>query len=89
MVTAAGMRAAAAYGAGAGPRIASSPCPRSLTEASAMGVSAPVWLPADRRAPGPGAGHLVRAYLPPDALRVLADARGVVPATADEPLVAS
>ncbi len=31
----------------------------------------------------------VHAYLPPDRLRGLAGARGVVPAPADEPLVAS
>jgi len=31
----------------------------------------------------------VHAYLPPDRLRVLTGARGVVPAPADEPLVAS
>jgi spermidine/putrescine transport system ATP-binding protein len=34
-------------------------------------------------------GTPVHAYLPPDALRVLAGARGVVPAPEEEPLVAS
>jgi hypothetical protein len=34
-------------------------------------------------------GTPVHAYLPPDALRVLAGARGVVPVAAEEPLVAS
>ncbi len=34
-------------------------------------------------------GTPVHAYLPPDALRVLAGVRGVVPAPAEEPLVAS
>jgi len=34
-------------------------------------------------------GSPIHAFLPPDALRVLAGARGVVPAPAEEPLVAS
>ena len=34
-------------------------------------------------------GTPIHAFLPPDALRVLAGARGVVPAPAEEPLVAS
>ena len=55
----------------------------------APGVPLQALVQNDGEHPDLAQGTPVHAYLPPDALRVLAGARGVVPAPAEEPLVAS
>jgi spermidine/putrescine transport system ATP-binding protein len=55
----------------------------------APGVSLQALVQNDGEHPDLTQGTPVHVYLPPDALRVLAGARGVVPAPAEEPLVAS
>jgi spermidine/putrescine transport system ATP-binding protein len=55
----------------------------------APGVPLQVLVQNDGEHPDLAQGTPVHAHLPPDALRVLAGARGVVPALAEEPLVAS
>jgi spermidine/putrescine transport system ATP-binding protein len=55
----------------------------------APGVPLQALVQNDGEHPDLAQGTPVLAYLPPDALRVLAGARGVVPAPAEEPLVAS
>jgi spermidine/putrescine transport system ATP-binding protein len=55
----------------------------------APGVPLQALIQNDGSRPDLAQGTPVHAYLPPDALRVLAGARGVVPAPAEEPLVAS
>jgi spermidine/putrescine transport system ATP-binding protein len=55
----------------------------------ATGVPLQALVQNDGEQPDLAQGTPVHAYLPPDALRVLAGARGVVPAPAEEPLVAS
>ena len=55
----------------------------------ASGVPLQALVQNDGEHPDLAQGTPVHAYLPPDALRVLAGARGVVPAPAEEPLVAS
>ena len=55
----------------------------------APGVPLQALIQNDGEQPDLAQGTPVHAYLPPDALRVLAGARGVVPAPTEEPLVAS
>jgi spermidine/putrescine transport system ATP-binding protein len=55
----------------------------------APGVPLQALVQNDGEHPDLAQGTPVHVYLPPDALRVLAGARGVVPAPADEPLVAT
>jgi spermidine/putrescine transport system ATP-binding protein len=55
----------------------------------APGVPLQALIQNDGSRPDLAQGTPVHAYLPPDALRVLAGARGVIPAPEDEPLVAS
>jgi spermidine/putrescine transport system ATP-binding protein len=55
----------------------------------APGVPLQALVQNDGEQPDLAQGTPVHAYLPPDALRVLAGARGAVPAPAEEPLVAS
>jgi spermidine/putrescine transport system ATP-binding protein len=55
----------------------------------APGVPLQALIQNDGSRPDLAQGTPVHAYLPPDALRVLAGARGVVPAPAEEPLVSS
>ena len=55
----------------------------------APGVPLQALIQNDGSRPDLAQGTPVHAYLPPDALRVLAGARGVVPAPAEEPLVTS
>jgi spermidine/putrescine transport system ATP-binding protein len=55
----------------------------------APGVPLQALIQNDGSRPDLAQGTPVHAYLPPDALRVLAGARGVVPTVAEEPLVAS
>ena len=55
----------------------------------APGVPLQALVQNDGQHPDLAQGTPVHAYLPPDALRVLAGARGVVPAPAEEPLVSS
>jgi spermidine/putrescine transport system ATP-binding protein len=55
----------------------------------ASGVPLQALVQNDGEHPDLAPGTPVHAYLPPDALRVLAGARGVVPVAAEEPLVAS
>ena len=55
----------------------------------APGVPLQALVQNDGEHPDLAQGTPVHAYLPPDALRVLARARGVVPAPAEEPLVTS
>jgi len=55
----------------------------------ASGVPLQALVQNDGEHPDLAQGTPVHAYLPPDALRVLAGARGVVPAPVEEPLVAS
>ena len=55
----------------------------------APGVPLQALVQNDGQHPELAQGTPVHAYLPPDALRVLAGARGVVPAPSEEPLVAS
>ena len=55
----------------------------------APGVPLQALIQNDGSRPELAQGTPVHAYLPPDALRVLAGARGVVPAPAEEPLVSS
>jgi len=55
----------------------------------APGVPLQALVQNDGEHPDLAQGTPVHAYLPPDALRVLAGARGVVPAPAEEPLVTS
>ena len=55
----------------------------------ASGVPLQALVQNDGEHPDLAQGTPVHAYLPPDALRVLAGARGVVPVPAEEPLVAS
>ena len=55
----------------------------------APGVPLQALVQNDGQHPDLAQGTPVHAYLPPDALRVLAGARGVVPAPTEEPLVAS
>ena len=55
----------------------------------APGVPLQALMQNDGERPDLAQGTPVHAYLPPDALRVLAGARGVVPAPVEEPLVAS
>ena len=53
----------------------------------APGVSLQALVQNDGDHPDLTQGTPVQAYLPPDALRVLAGARGVVPEPSEEPLV--
>ena len=55
----------------------------------APGIPLQALVQNDGQRPDLAQGTPVHAYLPPDALRVLAGARGVIPAPAEEPLVAS
>jgi len=55
----------------------------------ASGVPLQALVQNDGEHPDLAQGTPVHAYLPPDALRVLAGGRGVVPAPVEEPLVAS
>jgi spermidine/putrescine transport system ATP-binding protein len=55
----------------------------------APGVPLQALIQNDGEQPDLAQGTPVHAYLPPDALRVLAGARGVVPAPTEEPLVAT
>jgi len=55
----------------------------------APGVPLQALMQNDGSRPDLTQGTPVQVYLPPDALRVLAGARGVVPVAAEEPLVAS
>lgn len=55
----------------------------------APGIPLQALLQNDGERPALAQGSPVHAYLPPDALRVLAGARGEVPVAAEEPLVAS
>ena len=55
----------------------------------APGVPLQALVQNDGEHPDLAQGTPVHAYLPPDALRVLAGARGVVPAPAEEPLLAT
>jgi spermidine/putrescine transport system ATP-binding protein len=55
----------------------------------APGVPLQALIQNDGEQPDLAQGTPVHAYLPPDAMRVLAGARGVVPAPTEEPLVAT
>jgi len=54
----------------------------------APGIPLQALVQNDGEHPDLAQGTPVHCYLPPDALRVLAGARGVVPEPVDEPLVA-
>jgi hypothetical protein len=64
-------------------------CPPWSSGWSSSGVPLQALVQNDGEHPDLAQGTPVHAYLPPDALRVLAGARGVVPAPAEEPLVAT